>query len=150
MGLCVAWPEGASSREVLSAIHVAVQEGFGLLLAQSRLVLQYRDDDGDMCSLVEATLEDCLSFTRDGVMKLTVLEPSVAPCLTVSAPTAIMLESNLNLPVLSHDLEEQAAETVHELVFQIATPPATPRDVAPGLASSDTIDEEYDSAWSLI
>merc|ERR1711920_426581 len=76
--LRVAWPPNVGPVEMVAKIDAAVRDGIGRHLDQdAQLALKYTDDDGDACSLVQETLEDCLSFARNGVLKLLVEQNSV-------------------------------------------------------------------------
>jgi len=66
--LRVAVGQDSSEAEWLSAVQVAVQQGFGLSPAVAEvgggLVLKYKDDEGDLCTLAKATVGDFLSFSQ--------------------------------------------------------------------------------------
>jgi len=69
--LPIAWSRHASSQEVCASMHAAVGTGFGSLLPESAgLSLRYKDNDGDLCTLCAETLQDCLSFEREGVIRI--------------------------------------------------------------------------------
>merc|ERR1712032_308730 len=53
-----------------AAILGAVRNGF--TFHSAKFDLKYRDEDGDLCTLAPATLEDCFSLFRGGPMRLVV------------------------------------------------------------------------------
>merc|ERR1712232_476958 len=69
--LHVRWPKESDCAEVMSAVVESVRYGFGSSFAAKAMPsISYIDDDGDRCSLVQQTLQDCLGFARNGVLKL--------------------------------------------------------------------------------
>jgi hypothetical protein len=136
------WPAGCGPAEALGAIHASLREGFGARLEGTPLLLQYTDNEGDACSLVETTLEDCLLFARDGVLKLIIgpvaghlaCAPEGKPCTAAAASTAAP----------PHRPFHQAQ------TFSIASPPLTPRSSASGSQSGSELDEQYSLEWSIV
>merc|ERR1712070_986539 len=67
--LKVCWPSCALAGEVLPSIRAAIEEGFGLRGTSEGppgFFLKYRDDEGDLCTLVEETLADFLEMALHG------------------------------------------------------------------------------------
>lgn len=65
-------PSTASAREVLSVMHHNVQRAFGLSDDQmTGLTLKYADEEGDLCTLTDATLSDLAELMPQGVIRLT-------------------------------------------------------------------------------
>jgi len=126
--LRVAWPPNVGPVEVVAKIDAAVRDGIGRHLDQdAQLALKYTDDDGDMCSLVQETLEDCLSFARNGVLKLLVEQTS----LDYTKPIGVVATAR----VTSQDN------------ISIASPRGSPQL---NCTFEHTIDEEYESSWDLV
>lgn len=57
-------------------IHKAILNGFGLSDSDGPLTLKYKDEDGDACTLVEATIEDFLDQPRAKPLRLRATKPS--------------------------------------------------------------------------
>jgi len=93
----VTWHPKMSPADVLGKIDAAVRDCIGRRLDEdAELALTYTDDDGDVCHLVQETLEDCLSFARNGVLKLLVEQTSVDytnPIGVVASTQAISQDS---------------------------------------------------------
>lgn len=77
----------------IRAIHKAISTGFSLSEDEPALVLKYKDDEGDLCTLVEATLEDFLSQPGDKPLRLVASRalPPVSSLPTASSSTATAL-----------------------------------------------------------
>lgn len=67
------WPQGESKEATFSALQCAICGVYDLKLEQDQVLsLKYEDDDGDLCTLVEASLPDALSFaSQRGVLRIT-------------------------------------------------------------------------------
>jgi len=62
-------PEDSDSAQKLKGIRTAVAQGFGI--EESALpALRYKDDEGDLCTLVEASVDDLMQLCKSGTMKL--------------------------------------------------------------------------------
>merc|ERR1712070_201356 len=72
--LRVQWAADASSIEVLAAVQSAVEDGFSLSDAEVSYILKYRDDEGDLCTLVEGTVADFLQVAGQAKAFKIVLE----------------------------------------------------------------------------
>merc|ERR1712232_88908 len=126
--LRVAWPPNTGPEEVLAKIDAAVRDCIGRHLDQdAELALKYTDDDGDVCSLVQETLEDCLSFARNGVLKLLVEQNSVDYTKPIGVPAS--------------------TQAISQDSICIASPRGSPQL---NCAFEHTIDEEYELPWDLV
>lgn len=70
--------EGGSARDCFSAIQAAVQDGFTTPDSApgcNPLILKYQDDEGDFCTLNEATVSDLFQLCGGGTIKLFVGSP---------------------------------------------------------------------------
>lgn len=65
------WHASADPERVLVKIQETVRSGFGLL-PEMELIMKYKDEDGDRCSLVEPTIPDFLDSEARGTLRLTV------------------------------------------------------------------------------
>lgn len=66
-------PEQASRAHIFQAIRTAVAQGFDIQepsVGASFPVLKYRDEEGDLCTLVEASVDDMLEFSKCGTLRL--------------------------------------------------------------------------------
>lgn len=59
-----------SPAEKIRAIHFAISDGFSLGEVDPPLILKYKDEDGDACTLVAATIEDFLAQAEPGAKPL--------------------------------------------------------------------------------
>jgi hypothetical protein len=118
----VAWATGACPARVLGEIRSAVQRVFGTSLEGADFVLKYFDADGDACTLVEATLDDGISFARDGALRLLV---EVSPARSL-APALEPNTERVGGARGAFQLVTQDGAGVHEI--SIATPSGTPRE----------------------
>jgi len=80
--------------------------------SRSKLVLslKYTDSDGDLCSLVEDTLSDCLSFIKDGMLKLVMEIEDRArhpSALTSGAPELALMASPAGSPRSQPEIVEE-------------------------------------------
>merc|ERR1719210_190543 len=67
----------AGPEEILTTIRSAIQSSFGLEeTTAATMVLKYTDDEGDLCTLTERTLEDLASLVPTGTLKLHMCLPS--------------------------------------------------------------------------
>jgi len=81
--LTVRWPVGASSKSIFVSICKDINESLGLVeVGTGKSPLLYFDDDGDECTLVASTVEDFLTLSKRGVLKLRVASCSVPSCVT--------------------------------------------------------------------
>lgn len=122
------WDSDADCDGSFKKLCTVVCIGFNLE-ATSQLSFRYKDDDGDLCTLVPDTLHDCFSFSSNGVLNL-VAEQAAFP----SGARESVSPSTGNLK---------------SCAISISSPPATPRNRS-GSTPRLPIDEEYDSTWSLI
>lgn len=67
----VGWASNATSTQAILAIQGAVRSGFAPRLDGCEINLMYRDEDEDSCTLVAATLVDCLGLC-EGTLRLVV------------------------------------------------------------------------------
>lgn len=70
----------------IRAIHKAISAGFTLSEDEPPLVLKYKDDEGDLCTLVEATIEDFLAQAGGKPLRLLASRPVLGH--TAAAPPA--------------------------------------------------------------
>lgn len=70
--------EGADHTETWGKILQAIRRGFSLEKS-CNLTLKYKDDEGDLCNLMEHTLRDCLFLAHGGPVRLSA---SLSPCLS--------------------------------------------------------------------
>merc|ERR1711963_321412 len=66
----VEWPRESASENVHACILNATRGCFDAMPAH--MTYQYVDADGDACTLVASSVEDFLSFARNGVLRLLV------------------------------------------------------------------------------
>lgn len=126
------WSPSTPSSEVLSIIWAAIEEGFDLQRGSlPAYTLRYPDDEGDLCTLAEGTVQDFLSMASKGKsFKLVLEEPSSTYAHKINTEVS----------------KVEAGEPLGE--FCIATPPTTPRNGTD--VSDEAIEDDYDSAWSLV
>lgn len=80
--LTVRWPTGSSRTFMFDSICKDIRESFGLPeVGTTKNPLTYLDDEGDECTLVASTLDDFLTLSKGGVLKLRV-ESCVMPALS--------------------------------------------------------------------
>jgi len=119
------WNFTAPAPQVLSIIQAAVEEGFALSkdsAAPTAFSLKYQDEEGDLCTLVPETLTDFLDTEK------------------LRGSFHGLLGSTLKITV---EEQTKSVDTLED--FSFATPPTTPRaDGGP------TIEDDYDSLWSLV
>lgn len=100
-------PEEASNAEAFHGIRAAVAHGFDI--AEEALpVLTYRDDEADMCTLVEASVDDMMQFSKNGSLRLFASTSRVESAVAdVNAP------GKMDSPQLAAEAsaEKAAAET---------------------------------------
>jgi len=126
------WQKSSSNEEVVANIYKIVGIGFGMA-SSDRFVLRYSDDDGDLCTLAETTFDDCASFIRSGILKLTLQFDRPLPAATSNSLSALNAS---RLPGPSQVCVDE---------FEISTP----RSLSAGLPGSNEIDI-LDSDWSVI
>lgn len=63
----VSWCSAASAQEIASAIQASVDRTFDLEMTEH--CLKYEDEDGDLCTLVAATVQDYLSSGQGSALK---------------------------------------------------------------------------------
>jgi hypothetical protein len=144
----VEWPGGTCLSVVLREIRATVRRIFGTALDGADFALKYYDSDGDACTLVEATLEDAISFVYNGTLYLLV-EVVRAPFTELHIDTGVDSLSSLGE---AHDLESGAfqmisSEDVRVTAISIATPPSTPREAPESSRASDS-GETMD--WTMV
>lgn len=85
----VSWAPDATSTQAVIAIQDAVRNGFAPCLDHGELKLMYRDEEEDLCTLVGATLNDCLALCKGGTLRLVVdrVGPQVSDVTTVQTCT---------------------------------------------------------------
>merc|ERR1719498_2131902 len=84
-------PEDASSAQTFQAIRAAVAQGFEI--GESSLpALKYKDEEGDLCTLVEASVDDMLELSKGGTLRLCM---SKAPEKVAQEETASPVLENL-------------------------------------------------------
>lgn len=175
--LHVQWPSAAQSRDILGVIQNVIEDCFGLpsgSAAPPVYFLKYRDDEGDLCTLVEQTLRDFLDMSiqcaswkiyvetnQDQRLRKTELElPEEVDgcsctdqdphgCSWVHDDQGKQLESLQEDLFSSEDQSVRKKESASLVDFSIATPPSTPRCDSP-TSCSDTIEDDYDSMWALV
>lgn len=69
--LRASWSPSARPDDVLTRIYSTVRCGFGLR-SSTKCLLKYEDEDGDMCTLVEPTVQDFLDSARGGTLRISV------------------------------------------------------------------------------
>jgi len=124
--LQVEWMACASAAEVLARIQQAIEDGFELphaFAVPPAYGLKYRDDEGDLCTLVEDTVADFLTMALHG--------------------------SSLKVSLVKLPRNEQV-DAAQEVMggISIATPPLSPRGIV--TESFSTIEDDYSSAWSIV
>jgi len=95
-------PEDASSSETFQAIRTAVVQGFEADEATFP-ALKYRDDEGDLCTLVEASVEDMLASAQGGSLRLFASKPKA------SSPQDADREAPAEVLVTEADAAQEAA-----------------------------------------
>jgi len=106
----VEWPRQSVSTDVYTHILNAVKECFDDF--PTSISCQYVDAEGDACTLVPSTVEDCLSFARNGVLRLIVSNvPSPAHAPIAVTPSAADSRSwSMCTPLATPRASEGAAE----------------------------------------
>lgn len=66
-------PNTADAEEIASTMDAAVQKSFGVSMAEYHL--KYEDEDGDLCTLVKATVPDYLSLRNGPALKKVLICP---------------------------------------------------------------------------
>lgn len=133
------WASAAPAQEAFASIRAAIEEVFSLPIdasVSSAYVLKYHDDEGDLCTLVENTVTDFLETGLRAKSLRIMVEDREAP--TESEQLSETFEEEKWNPKLE-SLED----------FSIATPPASPRGDPPS-PGSQSIEDDYDSMWSLV
>lgn len=128
------WPANATSEEIVDVIRTIIRLGFAPRLEDMAFLLRYKDNEGDMCSLVESTLEDCILFARDHVLKLMVGLTDVDGQGMTSSQTLCVMS-----------LPECQPQTM-----SISSPAMTPRGNSSGVDTASGIEEEYSLEWSIV
>jgi len=131
----LSWPACTNAQDVIAAIHVAVMEVYDTVaLNSTEPILQYMDEDGDVCSLVAATLQDFLTFAQGDVLRIHVksgeLQVEEKPNNSILAAPSLEAVAHVESTVGRESLD-----------ISIATPPCTPRR---------NINEEYEFEWSIV
>jgi hypothetical protein len=121
--LQTSWASDATPQQALESIVNAVEEGFGSSVVMSSFVFRYADEDGDMCSVVQSTIQDCLSFAQNNVLKLV-----VAP------------RSGSSMDSAEQDLHSDGQTLTRGAQ---SSPFTLPADVP-------TIVDEYEQEWSIV
>jgi len=123
MRLRVALSSQSSPPEALKVVRDVVRDaGSHCMEMDEDFSLTYSDEDGDKCMLMPETLEDCISFTRKGVL-------------------------NLTLEWKSAEKPEAATEPAARIAASMLT--ESPRGSGPShISSRDGSDDE--SSWSLV
>merc|ERR1719375_355315 len=100
-------PEDAPSTEVLKTIRTGVAQAFDM--EESLLqVLKYRDEEGDLCSLVAASVEDMLDLNNKGTLRLFASQSTTAPVVSSSTQDI----EPLSAPPLPPPSEQPPADSV--------------------------------------
>jgi len=87
-------PASTTSSGALVALHKAVRESFGLSEAQERcLVLKYVDDEGDLCTLLEPSMEDFVGLANGSVWRLQASLATPLPAATQAVNVATSQEA---------------------------------------------------------
>merc|ERR1712183_1061883 len=74
--LRVQWQRGSDQATIFKSILSVVLSSFKTRLSEAPPVLMYVDEDGDLCTLVATTVDDCLSLSRNGTVKLQIRDES--------------------------------------------------------------------------
>jgi len=127
------WDTNSKCEDALMHMRQVILTGFGLE-TNPVVSFRYRDDDGDLCTLVPETFRDCLSFARCGVLNL-IVEKNESHALARKYSPA--------------DLPGLATSSLCAAI-PIASLPTIPRKEDAGEIQALPIDEEYDSTWSMI
>jgi len=102
------WPE-LEAEPTVEALRSAVCELFDLNLEQREaLTLKYQDDEGDLCTLMEASLLDALSFaSQRGILRLTATLKFSEASASIVEPRLAELMSPPQLPEASWTAEAE-------------------------------------------
>lgn len=144
-------PEDASSAETFRAIRTAVAQGFEADEAKFP-ALKYRDDEGDLCTLVEASVEDMLESAQSGSLRLFASKPKADTALASSPEDAateapaeepVSEEPVAEEPISEEDASEEAVseEAVSE-AEAAAEEPVAEKPVAEGPVAEEPVAEE--------
>merc|ERR1711879_106149 len=130
--LNVAWPASSKSEVVLTAIWDAIRGGFGESSLCPLPLLTYSDEDGDQCTLVEATVDDFLSFAQRGVLRLTLEAVAITVANEASTHMNLMLENAVDVSISTPQASPRKSEDeIYELdCAMVESSPAT-LDVEP-------------------
>jgi len=122
--LQASWPWRSNSQAKFAAIQSVVRDSLSASLDRNvDLVLQYEDDENDLCSLVPETVQDCLSLACGNVLRLKVKLGSLSP---TSSPASLC------------DFNVLLDETI------------TPHGLSSKQCPSGTIEDEYDCSWEVV
>jgi len=130
------WPVLARPGDIFGVIQESVRYGFSSHLASvayENVIMRYLDDEGDWCVLAEETVMDFLEQNQSQTLKLAV---SVAKAVSEHLDTT-------SLQLSGHQLQGAQA-------FQIATPPASPRDTSIADNMPRATEDDVESTWSLV
>merc|ERR1711865_709353 len=146
----------------------AIEEGFGLPPSSAEaptFFLKYFDNEGDLCTLVEHTLIDFLGTSVQGSsLKIVLLKDWEQKPHTATMDfqgfeeigCSCNLQDMLDIEGTAWDhaglqdvrnTENMQLSSLAD--FSIATPPSTPRGGSP-TSCSESIEDDYDSAWALV
>lgn len=101
--ISMAVSEDAPASKKFEEIRSAVAQGFDV--EESMLPrLKYKDEEGDICSLVEASVEDLLVFSQSGTMRLFASKTSAAPAKDAEAADANFAQQSAAVSMASSDL----------------------------------------------
>lgn len=97
------------------AVHQAICNGFSLGQLDPPLVLKYKDEDGDACTLVEATIEDFLSQPRDKPLRLDATRLAAPPVVA-----AVVASREAQAP--QHDVEPRPCPVADNCAAPVVAP----------------------------
>jgi len=127
--LSVTLSEHAPALEMLEVIRAAVAEAFDMD-EPSLPALKYKDEDGDLCTLVAASVEDMLDLNNRGTLRL--FACSSIPAGDVKATTTGKVEVNIT----------NTAEPLNCTVDQEGEAIVADTDTPPNSSSVESLEEE--------
>lgn len=137
----VTWMEHFTRGEKFAEIVRCVEHLFAPALTCGRFTLLYSDDDGDLCTLAETTMDDLLLLAPSGPLRLSALiapEPSAAGLTHYPKPPPAAGTSRL----------ESKDKSCLVVSASIATPPSSPRSQC---TSEDSETNPYaEEFWTLV
>lgn len=141
----MALSEDAIAAQKFDEIRAAVAQGFDME-ETSLPVLKYRDEEGDMCTLVEASVEDLLELSNSGTIRLFASMPAMP---LVKEDVAHKMSDPSSLDVQPDEIESSTRGATNDTNTQDATVAASCQEIATddkAVSNTSDVHMEADSA----